>query len=112
HPSESLNALFFGRPPETCERSLGGGNGASRILLVRQCDSGDHLAVGRVDNIHEFATMRFDEGSIDIVRRDCFNRVCPGDRFQRSHSVSPCMIFYSQNEVTTARVSEPSFNTA
>ena len=62
-------------PAETGERSFGGGNGASRILLVSQRNAGDHLTVGRLDNFHELAAVGLNKFSIYVVRRDCRHRV-------------------------------------
>jgi hypothetical protein len=47
---------------------------------------GDHLGVGRPDNIHDFLTMGRDERTVDVVRRnsldlgflcDCFHGASP-----------------------------------
>src|SRR5580692_6992585 len=105
-------ARFLRCPAESDECELGRGNGAACIFLIAQRCAGDHFAVGRLENVHDFATMRLDERPIDVVLRDCFNPVSLGDCFPRCHCVSPYMSFYSQNEVTATRVSDPSFNAA
>src|SRR5580693_8956293 len=105
-------ALFLRCPAESDECALGRGDGAPGIFLIAQRDAGNHFAVGRLDNVHDFAAVGFNECSIDIVGGDCSNPVSLCDRFWRCHWVSPFMSFYVQNEVTTTRVSEPSFNAA
>src|SRR5580693_7839175 len=105
-------ALFLRRPAESHECALGRGDRAPRILLVAQRDAAYQLAARRTDDVHGLAAVGFNERSIDVVGGDCFNPVSLGDCFRRRHCVSPYMSFYSQNEVTTTRVSEPSFNAA
>ncbi len=106
------HAFFLRRPAESHECAFGCSDGAPCIFLVAQRDASDHFAVGRLDNVHDFAAVGFNEYSIDIVGGDCSNPVSLCDRFPRCHCVSPSMRFYNQNEVTTTRVSEPSFNAA
>src|SRR6266436_7974431 len=105
-------AFFLRRPAESHECAFGCSDGAPCIFLVAKRDASDHFAVGRLDNVHDFAAVGFNECSIDIVGGDCSNPVSLCDRFPRCHCVSPSMRFYNQNEVTTTRVSEPSFNAA
>src|ERR1700686_3132530 len=69
--AQDTRTLFLRRPPETCERSLGGGNGPSRILLVRQSCMGEDFSVGWVDYIHYLAAVGFNVRPVDIVLRDC-----------------------------------------
>ncbi len=65
---------FFLRCPAVSRKcALGRGDGAPRIFFVAQRDAGDHFAVGRPNNVHDFAAMGFNECPIDVVRRDCFD---------------------------------------
>jgi hypothetical protein len=48
---------------------------APRILLVCQRDARNHLAIGRLDSVDDFAAVRSDESPVDVVRRDCFDLV-------------------------------------
>src|ERR1700733_4742492 len=105
-------ALFLRRPAESDECTLGRSDGPSRVFLVAQRDASNHFAVGRLNDVHDFAAVGLNEYSVNIVGGDCFNRISLCDCFPRCHCVSPSMSFYSQNEVTTTRVSEPSFNAA
>ncbi len=63
-----FGALFLRRPAESRECALGRGDRAPRILLVAQRDAGDDLTVGRSDDVHDLAAVRFHERSIDVVR--------------------------------------------
>ncbi len=72
--AQVARALFLCCPAESDECALGRGDGAPRIFLIAQRDAGDHFAVGRLDDVHDFAAVGFNECSIDIVSGDGFDR--------------------------------------
>ena len=76
-PAQDIRALFLSRLAETDERALGSGDSAPRVLLIGQRYAGDHFAVARVDDVHDLAAVGFNEGSIDVVLRDCFHCASP-----------------------------------
>src|SRR5258707_15521660 len=94
---------------KTCECTLSGGDCAPRIFLVSQRRLGNHLPVGRLDDVHDLAAMGFNECSIDVVRRDRFNLLALHDCFHRVFSLCENL---SQNEVTATRVRELYVNNA
>src|SRR5260370_13826133 len=75
--AQNLRALFLGGPAETGECGLGCGNGAPRIFLVGKRDAADYLTVGRLDYVHDFAAVRFNECPIDVVCGDCSHCLSP-----------------------------------
>ena len=89
NPFERRNAcraLFFGRPAKTRECGFGCCDGAPRVFLIAQRDAIHYLTVGRLDNVHDFVAVGFDELSTDVMLCDflecvslhnCFHRASP-----------------------------------
>src|ERR1700680_1507202 len=69
----NLCPLLLGRRAESSQCALGDGDGVPRIFFIGQGYAGDHFAVGRLDNVHDFAAVAFHECSIDVVFRDCLH---------------------------------------
>src|ERR1700746_2118266 len=72
--AQVTQALFLCCPAKIGERRLGRGDRAPRIFLISQRDAGDHLPVGRFDNVHDLPAMGFNERSINVVCRECLKR--------------------------------------
>jgi hypothetical protein len=50
---------------------LSGGDGVPRVFFIGQGYAGDHLTVGRLDDVLDLAAVGFHECSVDVVLRDC-----------------------------------------
>jgi hypothetical protein len=100
--AQVTQAFFLACPTETGQCAVGRYDGTPRIFLISQRDPRDHLPVGRFDDVHDLSAMGFNERSINVVRRECLNRVGLHDCFDRVFSL--CENF-AQNGVTT-RVNE------
>jgi len=79
------------------------------VFLVSQRDAGDYLTVGRLDDVHDFAAVGFNERSVDVVCGDRLDGVT-GCGCLHGGPLSLCAL--CQNDVTTTLLSEPSLSAA
>jgi hypothetical protein len=89
-PVQDLRAFFLRGPAECRECVLGRRDRAPRVFFISERDAGDHLAVGRLDDIHDFAAVGFNKSSVDVVRGDCLERVTSCGCFHGGH-LSLCL---------------------
>jgi hypothetical protein len=108
-PAQDFRALFFRRPAERRESAPGSRNRAPCVYLVSQRDAGDYVTVGRLDDVHDFAAVGFNERSVDVVCGDRLDGVI-GCGCLHGGPLSLCAL--CQNDVTTTLLSEPSLSAA
>ena len=58
------------------------------VFEVGQRYATDHLAVGRLDDVHDLAAVGFQECSVDVVLRNCLHRILPVEDSQLEETAS------------------------
>jgi hypothetical protein len=70
HPAQDFRAILFRRLRVRLECAFGRRDSAPRVFFITQHDAAKHLLGGRVDALHGFSAMGFDERSVNVMFRD------------------------------------------